>query len=530
MPIFTFTTLDDPLAINGTFATGINASGQVVGSYNDAGGTAHGFLLSGGTYTTFNDPDANGGDTLADGINNLGQIVGTFINFPVQELAYIKIGNSYPFIVYPLNVNFVTEAHGINSLGEVVGEYTDNAGAIHGFVYLRDLGVFATFAPNDASFPNTVLNGINENGTLMVGQHGGRGVPEGFLWNGVFFTPLRDPFAGNNGTNAKGVNDSGQVVGYYFDASNRAHGFLYSNGNYTTIDVGARGTFLNGINDAGQIVGTYIDITGHDHGFVGSFQPNPTPSGGTTAAMVLRGANSSAAVAGQYEIYDIGNNAILAAYLLGQVGTDYQFAGLGRFFDGDTVDMILRNTGTGGLEVYDINNNQLTNAASVGMVGLDWQIIGTGNFSSVPGETDMMMRNTKTGGLEVYDIANNQITGAAFLGTVGLDWQFAGIAPVHAAGASDLVLRNVNTGAFEVYDIANNQITGAAPLGSVGLDWQLGGFAADPPTGSMGSAGSTSQLVQEMAGFGGGGAADTSNSAPLEMETSQQPLLTTSYA
>jgi hypothetical protein len=138
-----------------------------------------------------------------------------------------------------------------------------------------------------------------------------------------------------------------------------------------------------------------------------------------------------------------------------------------------------------------------------------------------------LLRNVNTGGLEVYDIANNQITGAAFLGTVGLDWQFAGIAPIHAPGASDLVLRNVNAGAFEVYDIANNQITGAAPLGAVGLDWQLGGFAADPPTGSMGSSdgGSTSQLVQAMAGFGGGTAA-ISNTAPLGAEASQQPLLT----
>jgi len=139
-----------------------------------------------------------------------------------------------------------------------------------------------------------------------------------------------------------------------------------------------------------------------------------------------------------------------------------------------------------------------------------------------------MMRNTKTGGLEVYDIANNQITGAAFLGTVGLDWQVAGFGPIHAAGASDLVLRNVNSGAFEVYDIANNQITGAAPLGAVGTDWQLGGFAADPPTASMGSSdGSTAQLVQAMAGFGGGsGAADTSNSVALGAETSQQTFLT----
>ena len=174
-----------------------------------------------------------------------------------------------------------------------------------------------------------------------------------------------------------------------------------------------------------------------------------------------------------------------------------------------------RGSGFGALEVYDIANNSLTNAFSMGAVGLDWQVAGFGNFNSNPSETDMILRNVFTGGLEVYDISNNQLTGAPFIGTVGLDWQFAGIAPIHAPGASDLVLRNVNSGAFEVYDIANNQITGAALLGQVGLDWQLGGFAADPPTGSMGGSSSASQLVQAMAGFGGGsGAADGLNTAP----------------
>src|SRR5262249_787578 len=152
-----------------------------------------------------------------------------------------------------------------------------------------------------------------------------------------------------------------------------------------------------------------------------------------------------------------------------------------------------------------------------------------GNFSGVPGETDLLLRNLNTGGLEVYNINNNQLTGAAFIGTVGLDWQFAGIGPVHGAGESDLVLRNKNTGQFEVYDITNKQRTGAAPLGTVGLDWQLGGFAVDPPTGSVGSSdGSTSQLVQAMAGFGGG-AADTSATATLSADTSQQTFLTTPH-
>jgi hypothetical protein len=146
----------------------------------------------------------------------------------------------------------------------------------------------------------------------------------------------------------------------------------------------------------------------------------------------------------------------------------------------------------------------------------------------VPGETDLLLRNGKTGGLELYDINNNQLTGATFIGTVGLDWRFAGTAPIHGPGTSDLVLRNVNTGAFEVYDIAGNTLVGAASLGGVGLDWRLGGFAADPPTGSMDSAGSTSELVQAMAGFGGSsGAGESLNTAPLNADTSQQTFLTT---
>jgi hypothetical protein len=191
--------------------------------------------------------------------------------------------------------------------------------------------------------------------------------------------------------------------------------------------------------------------------------------------------------------------------------------------------MLLRNSATGDLELYDIANNAIANAAFVGTVGMDWHFSGVGNFSGVAGETDLLLRNVNTGGLEVYDINNNQVIGAAFIGTIGLDWQYAGIAPIHAAGASDLVLRNVNTGAFEVYDIANNQITGAAALGSVGLDWQLDGVAAVAPTLSSGSSdGSSSQLVQAMAGFGSGsGAADGSNTVLPSADTQQQPLLTT---
>jgi hypothetical protein len=251
--------------------------------------------------------------------------------------------------------------------------------------------------------------------------------------------------------------------------------------------------------------------------------------------MILRDVNT-----GRLQVYSIDNNQITGSAFLGTVGLDWQFSGIGNFSGAGTSDLLVRNSNTGGLQVYDISNNQITGSAFIGTVGLDWQFSGVGNFSGVPGESDLLLRNSSTGALQVYNINNNQLTGSAFIGTVGLDWQFAGVAPIRAATASDLVLRNVNTGAFEAYNIANNQLTGSASLGQVGLDWQLGGFAPTgsippPLSGPFGSSsqpaamdGSTSQLVQAMAGFGaGGGATDSLNAAPLSADTSLQTFLTT---
>ena len=113
-----------------------------------------------------------------------------------------------------------------------------------------------------------------------------------------------------------------------------------------------------------------------------------------------------------------------------------------------------------------------------------------------------------------------------FLGEVGTDFQFAGLGRFFGSDTTDMLLRSASTGAFEVYDIAGNTLVGAASLGTVGLDWQLGGFAADPPTPSGAFAdGSNDQLVQAMAGFGGG-AADSSSAVPFAADTSQQQFLT----
>src|SRR5262249_58991052 len=125
------------------------------------------------------------------------------------------------------------------------------------------------------------------------------------------------------------------------------------------------------------IVGTLSDGTG-DHGYLETTSPNPPSPAGTTGDLILRGSNASLAVAGTYEIYDIGNNAILAGYELGHVEPVWQSAGLGRLFGSDTSDMLLRNSSTGGFEGFDISNNLITPSALLGTVGLNWQVAGFG--------------------------------------------------------------------------------------------------------------------------------------------------------
>src|SRR6516164_1927383 len=77
---YTYTTIDVPGAI-GTYAQGINASGQIVGYYEVAGGRTYGFLLDvDGSYITLDVPGAC--DTRASGINDAGQIVGWYSACP----------------------------------------------------------------------------------------------------------------------------------------------------------------------------------------------------------------------------------------------------------------------------------------------------------------------------------------------------------------------------------------------------------------------------------------------------------------
>jgi probable HAF family extracellular repeat protein len=101
------------------------------------------------------------------------------------------------------------------------------------------------------------------------------------------FTQFDEPGATRQpGTAASGINDAGQIVGFFNDSTG-THGFLRlpgerrkesldpkdpdTSGSFTTVDVpGAFITWARGINNAGRIVGLFIERSalGPEHGFL----------------------------------------------------------------------------------------------------------------------------------------------------------------------------------------------------------------------------------------------------------------------
>jgi len=119
--------------------------------------------------------------------------------------------------------------------------------------------------------------------------------------NGRFSAPLIDPNDDSNVTQARGINNSRAVCGFYLSSIDALfHGFFFSQNAYTNYDVpGASGTDVLGINNVGDFCGAAS---------VSSVQSGFLSVGGTVTVFTVSGAtqtlgyqlNSSNQVAGEY--------------------------------------------------------------------------------------------------------------------------------------------------------------------------------------------------------------------------------------
>jgi probable HAF family extracellular repeat protein len=127
-------------------------------------------------------------------------------------------------------------------------------------------------------FPRANLTeavGINDDGQVVGDYRDASGRFHGFFWDAGLFLTFDVPFPEATLTAPTAINNVGQIVGFYFDnnvtesPNGHVRGFLYDNGFFSSFDFpGATATLPLDINDRGQIVGIYADTEMVAHSFL----------------------------------------------------------------------------------------------------------------------------------------------------------------------------------------------------------------------------------------------------------------------
>jgi probable HAF family extracellular repeat protein len=295
-----------------SYATGINAKGQVIGYWTDWSTYGYSFLYDHGTVTNLGKlPGTSSSEPYS--INSNGQIVGDsgqqaffYSNGTMENLG--GLGGSR------------SAARCINTQGQVVGWSYTSGGAEHAYLYadgsMNDLGTLG------GSYSYAL--GINDEGDVVGGA---MPVPQvnshAFVYRNRTMTDLGtlngDPL---DASNARAINNAGQIVGSSQVLVGKAkpnHAFLYSNGAMTDLGVlpSYETSYALDLNLSGQVVGyAQLPKNGDCHAFVyegGVMTDLNTlidPSSGWTL-QVAQGINDSGCIVG----YGSSPNGI-SAFLL----------------------------------------------------------------------------------------------------------------------------------------------------------------------------------------------------------------------
>jgi probable HAF family extracellular repeat protein len=244
-----FTNLPKGDKASQTQAIGINNNSEfpkVVGFYTDNNtGFTHGFLDFMGTQITVDDPEGNASRVAT----------------PTQNLL------------------------GVNDQNEAAGFWMDNSGHSHGFVVLFNANAtefsFTEIPPSTfKGAVSTQASNINTENVVCGFWTDANGASHGFFGTiGKSYTTFNVEIGGVKAasTQAFGCNNNGDIVGQFADTNGYLHGFIYHEGKYEQFDApgssqvaefGVQGTLINGINDFGDIVGFYSDGKSKVNSFV----------------------------------------------------------------------------------------------------------------------------------------------------------------------------------------------------------------------------------------------------------------------
>jgi len=245
-------------------------------------------------------------------INDDGIMVGNFANGDVVD-AFVHQDGAFTDIVAP-GASGWSELLGINRRGFAVGDFVDAAGVFHGFTRAPD-GTMTVLPDPIDNLAVSELNGVNDEGVIVGAASTDQNFVTcvGFIHRDGQYQLVQH--AGAVCTWPTGINDRGQIVGYWTDAANVRHAFVLELGDDINrareIDVGQNRTRPYHISNRGVVAGWYIDSQHAVHGYYqrlgGEAHTLDFPGASDT---VLLGVNDSDILVGSFNGFSGGLLAI----------------------------------------------------------------------------------------------------------------------------------------------------------------------------------------------------------------------------
>jgi hypothetical protein len=271
---YSFQTLGDPADPTFNQLLGVNDAGLIVGYYGSGANAKHpnkGYTLSSassGTYTAENYPGSV--QTQVTAVTSSGNTAGFWVDAQGNNHGFIDWNGVFTTVDDPAAAGKTktTQILGLNAAGVAVGFYNDGQGNAHAFKYNQNTRVFTALTPPNAS--TAVATAINMKDEIAGFLTRGKTTAGFFVSHATY-----DEFDVPNSTNTQafGVNADEEIVGSYLDAHGQTHGFVLTNPTthaaFKTVDdpAGVGSTVINGVNDKGQLVGFYQDSAKNTVGF-----------------------------------------------------------------------------------------------------------------------------------------------------------------------------------------------------------------------------------------------------------------------